>query len=414
MLHIPQGTATAHVRNFICTWTGSHSGPCNSLLLFLGGTIGAQWTVYSAIGTGFYKLLLVSPIYTHLTWRNFICQHTVITETTVKQRPLVFIWFNIPRGNMDLRRPRVCRCSNVGLVYKMFTRCTLHRHGHMLINCNSQHLGLDSFTASLHSICQPAIRDIQETVSGLWKIEEIPTGHMSSQCITTYIEFTADEASLIYLTHSSLWDLNDFLFFKQNSVIDGWGILCDIGINWLSLNFTDDKSTLVQVMDWCRQVVSHYLSQCWPRSMLPYGVTGPISKGWCWPCHLIPDRQPLGWNYVTVYPRGDTVMVCNQVLVKCMSHTQLTATILGLCNSLLWPYSYGMQCLIPQWQPPGWDCVAVYSGHIVIVCNQVKLLVKCQHWLLGAQHLESHMEHNVESLWIIRLNLVILKTWNYM
>ena len=66
------------------------------------------------------------------------------------------------------------------IFYKMFTRCTLYRHAHMLINCNSQHLGLDSFTASLHSICQPAIRDIQGTVSGLWKIEEIPTGHMSS------------------------------------------------------------------------------------------------------------------------------------------------------------------------------------------------------------------------------------------
>ena len=36
---------------------------------------------------------------------------------------------------------------------------------------------------------------------------------------------------------------------------------------------TDDKSTLVHVMAWCRQATSHYLSQCWPRSMSPYGVT---------------------------------------------------------------------------------------------------------------------------------------------
>ena len=34
-------------------------------------------------------------------------------------------------------------------------------------------------------------------------------------------------------------------------------------------------STLVQVMAWCRQATSHYLSQCWPRSMLPNGVTRP-------------------------------------------------------------------------------------------------------------------------------------------
>ena len=44
---------------------------------------------------------------------------------------------------------------------------------------------------------------------------------------------------------------------------------------WMSLDLTDDKSTLVQVMAWCRQATSHYLSQCWPSSMSPYGVTRP-------------------------------------------------------------------------------------------------------------------------------------------
>ena len=39
--------------------------------------------------------------------------------------------------------------------------------------------------------------------------------------------------------------------------------------------FSNDKSTLVQVRTWCRQAASHYLSQCWPRSMSPYGVTSP-------------------------------------------------------------------------------------------------------------------------------------------
>ena len=36
----------------------------------------------------------------------------------------------------------------------------------------------------------------------------------------------------------------------------------------LSLEHTD-KLILVQVMAWCRQTTSHYLSQCWPRSMAP-------------------------------------------------------------------------------------------------------------------------------------------------
>ena len=43
----------------------------------------------------------------------------------------------------------------------------------------------------------------------------------------------------------------------------------------MSLDLTDEESTLVQVMAWCRQATSHYLSPCWPRSLSPYGVTRP-------------------------------------------------------------------------------------------------------------------------------------------
>ena len=56
---------------------------------------------------------------------------------------------------------------------------------------------------------------------------------------------------------------------------DGWGISYEIALRWMSLDLTDDKSTLVHVMAWGRQAPSHYLSQCWPRSMSPNGVTRP-------------------------------------------------------------------------------------------------------------------------------------------
>ena len=63
--------------------------------------------------------------------------------------------------------------------------------------------------------------------------------------------------------------------FKAILVIDCWGISCEIALRWLSLDLTDDKSTLVQVMAWCCQATSHYLNLCWPRSMSPYGVARP-------------------------------------------------------------------------------------------------------------------------------------------
>ena len=64
-----------------------------------------------------------------------------------------------------------------------------------------------------------------------------------------------------------------YVIFKQLLMIYGWGISWEIARWSMSLDFTDDQSTSVQVMAWCRQATSHYLRQCWPRSMSPYGVT---------------------------------------------------------------------------------------------------------------------------------------------
>ena len=44
---------------------------------------------------------------------------------------------------------------------------------------------------------------------------------------------------------------------------------------WLPQELTDDKSTLVQVMAWCRQATSYYLSQCWLSPLSPHGVARP-------------------------------------------------------------------------------------------------------------------------------------------
>ena len=65
------------------------------------------------------------------------------------------------------------------------------------------------------------------------------------------------------------------VIFKRTLVNGGWGISYEISLIWISLDLTDDKSTLVQVMAWSCQATSHYLSQCWLRSMSPNGVTRP-------------------------------------------------------------------------------------------------------------------------------------------
>ena len=65
------------------------------------------------------------------------------------------------------------------------------------------------------------------------------------------------------------------VIFKLILMIDGWGIFREIAIRWMSMDLTDDKSTMAEVMAWCCQTKKHYLSQRWPVSISPYGVTMP-------------------------------------------------------------------------------------------------------------------------------------------
>ena len=64
------------------------------------------------------------------------------------------------------------------------------------------------------------------------------------------------------------------------------GTPCENPYQWMLQNLTKEKSTLVQVMAWCRQATSHYLSQCWPKSMWPYCVTTPQ-----WVNVFVPDHS---------------------------------------------------------------------------------------------------------------------------
>ena len=47
----------------------------------------------------------------------------------------------------------------------------------------------------------------------------------------------------------------------------------EIALRWMLQNTFDWKAKLFQVMAWCHQATSHYLSQYLPKSMPPYYVT---------------------------------------------------------------------------------------------------------------------------------------------
>ena len=94
---------------------------------------------------------------------------------------------------------------------------------------------------------------------------------ISSHTVTLYWVYDY-LTSMLELTH---WPLGDFNQFSESNFQKRfgdwcWGFSCKIVLIWMPPDLTDDRSTLVHVMAWCRQATSHYLSQCWPRSLSPY------------------------------------------------------------------------------------------------------------------------------------------------
>ena len=64
----------------------------------------------------------------------------------------------------------------------------------------------------------------------------------------------------------------------------------DNALRWMPQDLTDDKLTLVQVMAWCHQAASQYLSQCWLSSLSPYGVARPQ---WVNPERMINSKSTM-------------------------------------------------------------------------------------------------------------------------
>ena len=101
-------------------------------------------------------------------------------------------------------------------------------------------------------------------------------GHRWSPC-----SVTLTHTGMSHLTHWPLGNL-DAIVKLQFSISFYWLVFSHRIRRWMPWDLTDDKSALVHVMVWCRQATSHYLRQCWPRSLSPYGVTRPQ---WVKPMH---------------------------------------------------------------------------------------------------------------------------------
>ena len=109
--------------------------------------------------------------------------------------------------------------------------------------------------------------------------------HMQLHCLISLTKFCAE---MFLSTHSHQQTLG-CVCSNFNSAISKHMLQSrfiwrssEIALMWMPQNIFDDKSALVQVMACCHQATSHYLSQCWPRWILPYGITRPQFEKLYW------------------------------------------------------------------------------------------------------------------------------------
>ena len=111
--------------------------------------------------------------------------------------------------------------------------------------------------------------------NALWDVGQVHCGICEIGLLTWFISYSWVRCHVNSLAPGGFENIFQNVFFKLISWIDTLSNSCETALRSMPQNPSDDKSTLVQVMAWCRQAASHYLSQCCPKSLSPYGVTRP-------------------------------------------------------------------------------------------------------------------------------------------
>ena len=99
-------------------------------------------------------------------------------------------------------------------------------------------------------------------------------GTRTIECVGVYLEHDARRCNIFMLNSFEETSVCPCISYNYSV----FRFTLKTGKNMLNSNWPSDTiwrqrcgSTLAQVMAWCHQATSHYLSQCWPTSMLPLG-----------------------------------------------------------------------------------------------------------------------------------------------
>ena len=158
----------------------------------------------------------------------------------------------------------------------------------------------------------------------------------------------------------------------------------------MSLDLTEDKSTLFQIMAWCRQATSHYLSQCWPRSVSPNCVIRPQwVKLFLSQINCFLFSSPNGMYDIWV-GRKNTNTACSNCSRRPQAQVSGGDATRNLC---LWP--------------PGAGCVTPECPSRPVTLSLVSVTCLC-HQLVGDSWANRHLEcHPL----LQYLEMILPRTW---
>ena len=113
--------------------------------------------------------------------------------------------------------------------------------------------------------------------------------------ISHFAEIVIQTATINLNGTWDIWIKFYMSYFQTDLVIDSWGISREVALRWMSMELSNEKSTLFQVTAWCRQATSRCLSQYSRRSISLYGVSRPqwvntLKLAWNGP-HSLPWRH---------------------------------------------------------------------------------------------------------------------------
>ena len=135
-------------------------------------------------------------------------------------------------------------------------------------------------------------------------------------------------------------------------------------------------------MAWCHQATSHYLSQCWPISLLQYGVTRPqwVNKGLSTPRSMVFISKPAP---ALLKSSRRTSVLCSSHELWCqpINHAPFNSRINK--TSILFPWKDKISCAEIY--------LAVYYDHFEIVpCVCITEVRALFQYLFG--YIDSHVK----------------------